>query len=139
MLKGSAVHGASLMDLMIGDNGTAQVTVQKEYDSAVKLRVVPQLQNSGRFGIVFQMARIRKLTGKILQLHSGIVHDVSVDHSGIVRGSDTLCGNGNPQDLFLRIVIVFDEIPYLIGQLSVIFFCIGIGKSNSFCVKSISI
>ena len=42
------------MDLMIGDNGTAQIPVQKEHDSTVELRVIPQLQKSGGFGIVFQ-------------------------------------------------------------------------------------
>ena len=139
MLKGSAVHGTSLMNLMIGDNGTAQVSVQKEHDSTVKLRVIPQLQKSSGFGIMFQMAGVRKMPGKILQFHSGIVHDVSVDHSGIIRRSDPLCGNGNTQDLFIRIVIFCDEFSYFIGQLSVIFFCVGIGKSNGFCIKSISI
>ena len=109
MLKGSAVHGTSLMNLMIGDNGTAQVSVQKEHDSTVKLRVIPQLQKSSGFGIMFQMAGVRKMPGKILQFHSGIVHDVSVDHSGIIRRSDPLCGNGNTQDLFIRIVIFCDE------------------------------
>ena len=49
------------MDLMVGDNGTAQVSVQKEHDSTVKLRVIPQLQKSGGFGIVFQMAGVRKM------------------------------------------------------------------------------
>ena len=139
MLKGSAVHGASLMNLMIGDNGTAQVSIQKEHDSTVKLRVIPQLQKSGGFGIVFQMAGVRKMPGKILQLHAGIVHDVSIDHSGIIRRSDPLCGDGNTQDLFLWIVIFCDEFPYFIGQLSVILFCVGIGKSNGFCIKGISI
>ena len=139
MLKGSAVHGTSLMNLMIGYNGTAKVSVQKEHDSTVELRVIPQLQKSGGFGIMFQMAGVRKMPGKILQLHSGIVHDVSVDHSGIIRRSDPLCGNGNTQDLFFRIVIFCDEFPYFIGQLSVIFFCVGIGKSNGFCIKGISI
>ena len=139
MLKGSAVHGTSLMNLMIGDNGTAQVSVQKEHDSTVKLRVIPQLQKSGGFGIVFQMTGVRKMPGKILQLHSGIVHDVSIDHSGIIRRSDPLCGDGNTQDLFFRIVILCDEFPYFIGQLSVILFCVGIGKSNGFCIKGISI
>ena len=64
MLKGSAVHGTSLMNLMIGDNGTAQVSVQKEHDSTVMLRVIPQLQKSGGFGIMFQMAGVRKMPGK---------------------------------------------------------------------------
>ena len=84
-------NGNALMNLMIGYNGTAKVSVQKEHDSTVKLRVIPQLQKSGGFGIVFQMAGVRKMPGKILQLHSGIVHDVSVDHSGIIRRSDPLC------------------------------------------------
>ena len=66
MLKGSAVHGTSLMNLMIGYNGTAKVSVQKEHDSTVKLRVIPQLQKSGGFGIMFQMAGVRKMPGKIL-------------------------------------------------------------------------
>ena len=123
------------MDLMVGDNGTAQVSVQKEHDSTVKLRVIPQLQKSSGFGIMFQMAGVRKMPGKILQFHSGIVHDVSVDHSGIIRRSDPLCGNGNTQDLFIRIVIFCDEFSYFIGQLSVIFFCVGIGEEQWFLYK----
>ena len=47
------------MDLMIGDKGTAQIPVQKEHDSIVKLRVIPQLQKSGGFGVVFQMTGVR--------------------------------------------------------------------------------
>ena len=124
---------------MVGDDGAAQVPVQKEHDSAVKLRMIPQFQKSGGFGIVFQMTGIRKIPGKILQFHSGVVHDVSVNYRGIIRRSDALCGNGNAQDLFLRIVILCDEFPYFVGQLSVIFFGIGVGKLYGFCVKSISI
>ncbi len=64
MLKGSAVHGTSLMNLMIGDNGTAQVSVQKEHDSTVEFRVIPQLQKSSGFAIMFQMAGVRKMREK---------------------------------------------------------------------------
>ena len=47
------------MNLMIGYNGTAKVSVQKEHDSTVKLRVIPQLQKSGGFGIMFQIESMK--------------------------------------------------------------------------------
>ena len=73
------------MDLMIGDNGTAQIPVQKEHDSAVELRVIPQLQKSGGFGIVFQVAGKWQTAGEMIHIHTSIVNYPSPKGNGLGR------------------------------------------------------
>ena len=41
MFKSSAVHGDSLMNLMIGNDAAAQISVQQDDNSTVKLRMIP--------------------------------------------------------------------------------------------------
>ena len=41
MFKGSAVHRESLMNLMIRDDTAAQISVQQDDNSTVKLRMIP--------------------------------------------------------------------------------------------------
>lgn len=56
----SAPHMTSLMYFMIGDDRPAEVRIQKEDQSAVKLRMIPEFQIGGSLGIMFQMTWIRK-------------------------------------------------------------------------------
>lgn len=48
VLQCAAVHGASLMNLVVGDNGTAEVAVQKENNRTVKFRMVPGVREKRR-------------------------------------------------------------------------------------------
>ena len=41
MFKSSAVHGDPLMNLMIGNDAAAQISVQQDDNSTVKLRMIP--------------------------------------------------------------------------------------------------
>ncbi len=41
MFKSSAVHGIPLMNLMIGNDGTAKISVQQDDNSTIKLRMIP--------------------------------------------------------------------------------------------------
>ena len=51
MLNDAAVHGAPLMELMVGDDCASHVSVQQKYNGAVKLGMIPELQTGGGFGI----------------------------------------------------------------------------------------
>ena len=53
MLNRAAVHSASLVNLMVGDHGSSQVPVQQKNNGAVQLRMIPQFQISGGFGISY--------------------------------------------------------------------------------------
>ena len=44
---------------------------------------------------MFQITWIRQITGKVLQYHACIVHDISIQHSRVIRGGDSLCSDGN--------------------------------------------
>ena len=41
MFQRSAVHGDSMMNLMIGDDTAVQISVQQNNNSTVKLRMIP--------------------------------------------------------------------------------------------------
>ena len=43
---------------------------------------------------------IRQITGKVLQYHACIVHDISIQHSRVIRGCDSLCSDG--KDVYKR-------------------------------------
>ena len=47
---------------------------------------------------------------KILQTHTGVVHNVSVNNSGIVRGGDSLGSNGNTKNFVFRILVFFNKV-----------------------------
>lgn len=46
------------MDAVVRDDTTAEIPVQKQNHRAVKLRVVPQFQKRGGFGVMLQTAGI---------------------------------------------------------------------------------
>ena len=63
---GSTVHEASLVNVMIHDNSTAKVTIQKKNNCIVEIKMIPEFQISRRFGIVFQMTWIWNSGSKII-------------------------------------------------------------------------
>ena len=53
MLQRAAVHGDPLLDLVIRYDCSSQVPVQQKNNGAVQLRMIPQFQISGGFGIIY--------------------------------------------------------------------------------------
>ena len=73
---------------------------------------------------MFQMAGIGQMPGKILQTHTGVVHNVSVDNSGIIRGSNSLGSDGNPQNFILRLLVFVNKVLDFVSDLLVIRSCV---------------
>ena len=70
------------------------------------------------------MAGIGQMPGKILQTHTGVVHNVSVNNSGIVRGGDSLGSNGNTKNFVFRILAFFNKVLDFVSDLLVIRSCV---------------
>ena len=73
---------------------------------------------------MLQMAGIGQMPGKILQTHTCVVHNVSVDNSGIIRGSNSLGSDGNPQNFILRILVFVNKVLDFVSDLLVIRSCV---------------
>ena len=79
---------------------------------------------------MFQITWIRQITGKVLQYHACIVHDISIQHSRVIRGGDSLCSDGNTKYLFFIILICGNEFFDFIGDLLIVIRRVGIWKWN---------
>ena len=73
---------------------------------------------------MLQMAGIGQMPGKILQTHTGVVHNVSVNNSGIVRGGDSLGSNGNTKNFVFRLLVFFNKVLDFVSDLLVIRSCV---------------
>ena len=88
---------------------------------------------------MFQVAWIGKVTGKIFQIHIRILHDISIDHSRVIRGSNSLCGDGNTKNLFWFILVEGDKFLDLVCYFLIVRTCIGISKWNGLGIDDFTI
>ena len=70
------------------------------------------------------MAGIGQMPGKILQTHTCVVHNVSINNSGIVRGGDSLGSNGNTKNFVFRILVFFNKVLEFVSDLLEIRSCV---------------
>ena len=139
MLDQTTAHMISLVDFMTGDDRTAKVWIQQENECTVKLWVVPEFQIRSSFGVVLQMARVRKPGGKIRELHICISHNIAVGYNSSIRGDDSLCGNRNSHDFPGIIMIRLNKQLYICSQSGIVGIAVLIWKLDCFCCNCISI
>ena len=74
------------------------------------------------------MTWVRKMFGKIIDIHATVIHDISICYGFTVGGSDTLGGNRDTKYFFALIVVLGNEILDRVSDLFVIDWCIFVCK-----------